>query len=307
MRNVKYTDSVTFRCLEHLRETSLDISLIHAGKEHCEPSHICSGARDEYILHFIFSGKGFFSLKNGTIFTLSAGQMFLIRPGEPVTYGSDAVDPWHYAWIGFNGIRADTIIKQCGFSSNKWVLPSPVQPEIVMDCINNILDCKALTFVNDLRREAWMLMLFSRLADNHDKLSHKRVSDSNNYGTKAYVELAIEHIKYYYKDGINVSDIAGHLGISRAYLNCAFQKELGMSIQKFLIDFRMHKAANLLVSTPDAIKEISSAIGYEDQLNFSKAFKKKFGMSPRNYRLNKASTILYTEKQLTDHQEDFVV
>ena len=31
MRNVKYTDSVTFRCLEHLRETSLDISLIHAG------------------------------------------------------------------------------------------------------------------------------------------------------------------------------------------------------------------------------------------------------------------------------------
>ena len=40
MRNVKYTDSVTFRCLEHLRETSLDISLIHAGREHCKPSHI---------------------------------------------------------------------------------------------------------------------------------------------------------------------------------------------------------------------------------------------------------------------------
>ena len=55
MRNVKYTDSVNFRCLEHLRETSLDISLIHAGKEHCDPSHICSGARDEYILHFIFT------------------------------------------------------------------------------------------------------------------------------------------------------------------------------------------------------------------------------------------------------------
>ena len=307
MRNVKYTDSVTFRCLEHLRETSLDISLIHAGKERCEPSHICSGARDEFILHFIFSGKGFYSMKNGNIFTLSAGQMFLIRPGEPVTYGSDAIDPWHYAWIGFTGIRADTIMRQCGFSANKWVLPSPVQPEIVMDCINNILDCKALTFVNDLRREAWMLMLFSRLADNHEKLSHKRVSDSNNYGTKAYVELAIEHIKYYYKDGINVSDIAGHLGISRAYLNCAFQKELGMSIQKFLIDFRMHKAANLLVSTPDAIKEISNAIGYEDQLNFSKAFKKKFGMSPRNYRLHKADAILYNEKQLTDHKEDFIV
>ena len=46
MRNVKYTDSVTFRCLEHLRETSLDISLIHAGREHCKPLHICPEKRE---------------------------------------------------------------------------------------------------------------------------------------------------------------------------------------------------------------------------------------------------------------------
>lgn len=307
MRNVKYTDSVTFRCLEHLRETSLDISLIHAGKETCEPSHICSGARDEYILHFVLSGKGFYSLKNGTVHALSAGQMFLIRPGEPVAYGSDALEPWKYAWIGFSGIRADTILRQCGFTANTWILPSPVEPEIVMNCIDNILDCKSLTFVDDLRREAWMLMLFSGLIDNHEKLNHKHSSETGTYGSKAYVELAIEHIKYYYQDGINVSDIAGHLGISRAYLNSAFQKELGMSIQKFLIDYRMHKAANLLVSTPAAIKEISNAIGYEDQLNFSKAFKKKFGMSPKNYRMHKTSAIFYREKQLTDHKEDFVV
>ena len=306
MRNVKYTDSVNFRCLEHLRETSLDISLIHSGKEHCRPSHICSGPRDEYILHFIFSGKGFFST-NSNIYTLSAGQMFLITPGESVTYGSDAADPWYYAWIGFSGIRADTIIRQCGFSNSKRILPSPIQPETILDCINNILDCKSITFVNDLRREAWMLMLFSRLVDNYEKLNHKRTSETSHYSTKAYVELAIEHIKIYYKDGINVSDIADHLGISRAYLNCAFQKELGMSIQKFLIDFRMHKAANLLVSTPDTIKEISCAIGYEDQLTFSKAFKKKFGISPKNYRQHKTMAIHYSEKQLEDHVEDFVV
>ena len=35
MPNVKYTDSATFRCLENLKEGSLDISLIHTGKEHC--------------------------------------------------------------------------------------------------------------------------------------------------------------------------------------------------------------------------------------------------------------------------------
>ncbi len=304
MKNLKYTDNVSFRCLEHLRETSLDISLIHAGKEHCQPSHICSSVREEYIIHFIFSGKGFYTTKNGNIYQLSAGQMFLIQPGEHTTYGSDVLDPWYYAWIGFNGIRSDVILKHCGFSSKRQVLTFPEHPEVVMDCIDNILSCKNLTFANDLRRESWMLTLFSRLIDSHENQTYKR-SERSSYGTNVYVELAIEHIKYYYSEGINVSDIAEHLGISRAYLNYAFKKELNLSIQKFLIDFRMHKAASLLVSTNDSIKEISQAVGYEDQLTFSKAFKKKFGKSPKNYRMQKLITVHYTEKQPEDHSADF--
>ena len=78
-----------------------------------------------------------------------------------------------------------------------------------------------------------------------------------------------------------------------------------MSIQKFLIDFRMHKAASLLVGTADTVKEISMAVGYEDQLTFSKAFKKKFGVSPKYYREHKSTAIHYSEKQLTDNEEDF--
>lgn len=304
MRNVKYTDSVNFRCLEHLRGTSLDLTLLHAGREQCDPLHICPDTRDEYIIHFVLSGKGFYSA-NGNTWTLESGQMFVIYPGEPITYGSDATDPWQYAWIGFSGIRADAILRQCGFSPKKLVLPFPPQSEQVTDCINYILDCKALTVADDLRREASLLLLFSRLIDNHSKLKYKHPSGTHDYGSNVYVELAIEHIKYHYQDGINVSDIAEHIGISRAYLNHAFQKELGLSIQKFLIDFRMHKAANLLVSTADSVKEISRAVGYEDQLAFSKAFKKKFEMSPKNYRSYKAKTVNYSEKQLYDNKEDF--
>lgn len=303
MRNVKYTDSVTFRCLEHLRGTSLDLSLIHAGKEDCKPLHICSDTREEYIIHFVLSGKGFYSW-GGNTYALTAGQMFVIYPGEPITYGSDSIDPWSYAWVGFNGIRADTILKQCGFSHNTRVLTAP-STENALQCIDNILNCKALTFADDLRREGWLLMLLSNLIEAQSLILSKNSADIHDYGPQAYVELAIEHIKSNYKDGINVTDIAEHIGISRAYLNHAFQKELGISIQKFLIDFRMHKAANLLVSTPTSVKEISQAVGYEDQLAFSKAFKKKFEMSPKNYRTFKQKAVHYSEKQLVDNIEDF--
>ena len=66
MPNVKYTDSATFRCLENLKEGSLDISLIHTGKEHCPPGHICSMPREEFIIHFVLDGTGFYSARGQT-------------------------------------------------------------------------------------------------------------------------------------------------------------------------------------------------------------------------------------------------
>ena len=74
-----------------------------------------------------------------------------------------------------------------------------------------------------------------------------------------------------------------------------------MSAQTFLIDYKMHKAASLLVSTSLSVKEIANNVGYEDQLVFSKAFKKKFGMSPKNYKTHKEMMDKFNEKQVDDH------
>ena len=57
-------------------------------------------------------------------------------------------------------------------------------------------------------------------------------------------------------------------------LNSSFQKELGMSAQTFLIDYKMHKAASLLVSTSLSVKEIANNVGYEDQLVFQKLLRR---------------------------------
>lgn len=295
MHNVKYTDSLNFRCLENLRETSLDVGLVHTGREHCKPSHVFSGIREEYIIHFVLSGSGFYSA-GGNTYTLAPGQMFLIYPGEPISYGADEFDPWFYAWVGFNGIRVDAILKQCGFSHNTLVLPSP-DKELLMPCIDSILEHKTLTFANDLYREACLLQIFSILAGYHASATQKNGAEKYAYSTGVYVELAIDYIKGMYMHGIKVADIAENIGISRAHLNHSFQKELGMSVQKFLIDYRMHKAANLLASTGMSVKEVSGRIGYDDQLTFSKAFKKKFGISPRDYRSHTDTMDKFSEKQ----------
>lgn len=271
-----------FICMEDFSETSMEITLVHAGREYCKPYHAVSAARDEYILHFILSGEGFYSA-NGNTYYLGSGQMFLVYPNEPIVYCADVNNPWAYVWIGFKGIRVDTILKNCGFSKNHLTLPAPA-PDEYMSCFDDLFAHRDTGFADDLYRESILLKLFAILANHHAAHTQKGEHGQTGYSDNTYVNLAIDYINKMYMQGIGVSDIANSIGITRSHLNHVFRQELNISIQNFLIDFRMHKSANLLVSTTMSIKEISNQVGYNDQLVFSKAFKKKFGVSPKSYR-----------------------
>ncbi|SFL36283.1 AraC-type DNA-binding protein [Lachnospiraceae bacterium KH1T2] len=281
--SVKYTVNSDFRCLEDMSLASMELELVHMGKEKCKPYHAFSGIRTEYIIHFITSGKGFYSV-DGVTYPLTAGQMFLICPGNPVVYCSDVNDPWTYMWIGFKGFRSKAILTQCGFEKNRLVLPSPSKEDL-QACFNELFDHVVQDYASSLYREAMLLKLLSLLVSTRKQ----HITDGEENGTpfnkNRHLDLAIEYINTHYMKSISVSDISKHVGISQGYLNQIFTQHANMSIQKYLIEFRMYKAANLLVGSDFSIKEISNMVGYQDQLVFSKAFKKKFEMSPKSYRV----------------------
>ena len=57
-----------------------------------------------------------------------------------------------------------------------------------------------------------------------------------------------------------------------------------MSPQEFLINLRLEKAARMLSGTKDPVGDIAAMVGYTDALAFSKAFKKKYGETPTDFR-----------------------
>ena len=262
----------------------MDLYLVHCGIEHCKPGQFFGPSfRDEYIIHFVLEGKGSYMV-GGITYFLTINQMFLIYPGEEIRYGADSDEPWTYAWIGFNGIRAESTLRNCGFSRQCYVLPFK-KPDLLVEYITNILTSAQLSFSNDLKRNGLLLMLFSYLVENYNCISDQTAKSGGtryDYGSSVYVEHAIDYIKWNHNRGINVTDIA-----AIASANC----------QKFLMDFRLHKAANLLISSDLPVTEVSSQVGYDDSLAFSKAFKKKFGLSPKNYRNHKETMLHFSEKQ----------
>ena len=282
LRTTKYTHGDDYLCLEDLRGISTEITLVHMGKESCTPYYVFSGAREEYIIHFILSGRGFYSA-NGNTWSLNGGQVFLILPNATVVYCSDAVDPWSYAWIGFRGSETKSILKQCGFTRNNLVLPSP-SPDEFLGCFDELFEHVSLSYTDGLYRDSVLLKLLSILCRSYSQLSREEDFWQNSGSGNAYVNQVIDYINEMYMKGISVADIANHIGISQAHLNHIFQEELNLSVQNFLTDFRLYKAAMQLVNTSLSIKEISHLAGYRDPLVFSKAFKRRFDVSPKQYR-----------------------
>lgn len=109
------------------------------------------------------------------------------------------------------------------------------------------------------------------------------VSDYKNSNNSEIVETAKRYIERNYTKEISLEEIAGHVSVSSFYLSRIFSKREGMTYKDYLIKLRMERAKQLLKEGKKSIKEISIEVGYADQNYFSRAFKKYYNKSPKEY------------------------
>ncbi|SDI08766.1 Helix-turn-helix domain-containing protein, partial [Alteribacillus persepolensis] len=95
---------------------------------------------------------------------------------------------------------------------------------------------------------------------------------------------AIDLVHNQYQNSISINYMAKHLNVSQPYLSQIFTKEMGISLQKYLITYRMQKAKDMISTSHDPIYSIAAKVGYLDVKHFSKTFKKVTGFSPMQYK-----------------------
>ena len=100
-----------------------------------------------------------------------------------------------------------------------------------------------------------------------------------------YIKEALSYIEQNFQNDISVEDISAFCGLNRRYFGKMFHDTIGRSPQEFLISYRMTKATELLKITSLSIADIGNAVGYPNQLHFSKKKKNVYGVSPRNWRI----------------------
>ena len=110
--------------------------------------------------------------------------------------------------------------------------------------------------------------------------------------TGSIVESAKKIIDYNFNTPISIDDIAKTLYANTTYLTKRFSKQYGYSPKEYMLKKRMEFSTTLLLTTDLSVMEISNSVGYEDQLYFSRVFKKKIGVSPLEYRKRAKSDII---------------
>ena len=228
------------------------------------------------LLQYTISGKGSFQTPDHT-YPQHAGDLFLVQvPGDSQYSLPDDSECWDVLYLEFSSECLPLLYhihQSCGPAfhlETSSTLPEQMK-QLYADAISNQL---ASVFDNSKAAYAFLLDL-ADYALEHPALSSPRVTLAKNYLDS-----------HYYTTDLNLDEVADAVGLSKYHLCREFNHLYGISPGKYLANLRLQKSCALLLqSRQHTIAEIASMVGFSNDNYFCKVFRKAFGTTPTQYRL----------------------
>lgn len=124
--------------------------------------------------------------------------------------------------------------------------------------------------------------------DNAEFLEQSSLTDDTNHIRHHTLKQIIDFMDEQFIRDLSLQSIGERFNLHPNYVSQLFQKELGTTFIQWLMTKRLTHACLLLLETDWSIHKISEAIGYQDYFYFAKVFKKKYGLTPSQYRRNES-------------------
>lgn len=112
----------------------------------------------------------------------------------------------------------------------------------------------------------------------------RAVSSSSDSRSDNALETVIDYIHKNYSGNVDNLTLAELVGYHPYYLNKLFLASNGITLHKYVINYRIAVSEQLLLSSTQTVDEIAIQVGFSGSLSFSSCFKKKNGMTPSEFR-----------------------
>ena len=230
------------------------------------------------ILIYCARGGGWCEIA-GNRHEVAPGDLLVIPPATPHAYGANDDQPWSIHWVHAQGALVPWFLIELGIDSEHPLAPvgedsqvlslfeelqgtlehgyAPTQLLYASQTLGHLLATMVVR-----RRENWR-----GAPDPHQKVTR-----------------SLSYMKQHLDKPLRLDNLASLANLSPSHFNALFRQHTGFACIEYLIRLRMHRAAQLLDTTPLSVKNIASQVGYQDQLYFSRLFRNVNGVSPSEYR-----------------------
>ncbi len=230
----------------------------------------------------IFIGAGTGVLDYGlSSLACGAGDILLIPPGEKHLFQADALKPFDQMYVGFS---FDFALPEALAETPPRALPSGPFADLIRSELRENLEFlkdKSGSSLEAIRGR--LLAVVSRVIGFLASPEGRAPAPyRGRYGST--VTLATEFLRTDLKGNAGVPDLARRFCLSPQYFGEIFKRDTGTSVKEFQRNCRMEKAMLLLQQGNLTVTEVASEVGMEDLAYFSRVFKKRYGIPPRQAR-----------------------
>lgn len=102
-------------------------------------------------------------------------------------------------------------------------------------------------------------------------------------GEKA-IDIALQYVKEHYYEDLTLEKIASVVFLNPVYFSQLFKQKTGQGYKEYVTSLRLEQAKLLLVNSKLKVAEIAERIGYQDMRHFTQMFRKRFLVTPTEYR-----------------------
>ena len=261
---------------------------------------------DFYEVYFFLSGNVQYSIESRS-YLLTPGDVLLISPMElhQPMFGSEQREYERVVlWIdkqfleGFNRPGEDfTACFDTGKPNHSNLLrPEGVNRQFLMFLLEQLISENSskepYQEITALSYLAQVLVLLNRLALQQRREESVTVPDSTVYNVLSYIN---EH----YNESLSLDDLANRFFISKYHLSREFQRLVGTSVHRYIVQKRLVMAKQML-SAGKPSSEVYQSCGFGDYSNFYRAFRAEYQISPKEFVLRLKENA-YREDPLPRH------
>ena len=244
---------------------------------------------DFYEIYFFISGNLSYNIESRS-YRLSPGDVLLISPMElhQPMFGQEQreyerivlwIDKQFLEGFSLPGQRFTDCFDTANPRHTNLLRPEGVARQFLMFLLEQLI---SESTAEDPYREISSLTYLAQVLVSLNRLALKQREEASVTGPDTTVYSVLGYINEHYSENLSLDDLANRFFISKYHLSREFQRLVGTSVHRYIVQKRLVMAKQML-STGRPSSEVYQQCGFGDYSNFYRAFKAEYQISPKEF------------------------